>query len=301
MEGPLAGRVLVAVTRLERETRSAILQRDAGRTSGDFRPEGFVDGVDERAGVPLAVDRDEIDRVAPGGKFRGKDLGGSALGIDARSPRSRVRLAHQILDGNPGLVRIGDIGREIGVDELLGLDQYVQIRGRVEAQGLQIEALQDVRGASGRRCPDRWAGSGTPRSRGSRCGSARPSSSGARRSPRVTGSRPTRAHGARSPARSGRGRKRRALLRRAAAASARARAASSRWPLRARARRPETCVRSRDRHAAPPRWPSTGARRSPPPGSPAPRTRSPARAAPPAVCARNARALRPRRPPHRAP
>ena len=127
--GPLVGRDHVGAVGIQGEQPAAIMQDEAIARHGETRAEIGVVAVDPGHHVAPAVGGREHDRVAislagAGGeraRLGRADLAAQAFGIFRRS-----ECLH--LGGEAGIeVRIAVIGIEIGIGELLGLDQHVPV------------------------------------------------------------------------------------------------------------------------------------------------------------------------------
>ena len=92
----------------------------------------------------MTVGDGEVRRLARAGGDRAPGIGplDGAPGVEQRPSRRDELVAEQIVGGH---LHAGGIAHEvlqIGVGELLGLDEVVQIRHGVVPHGLQIERLK---------------------------------------------------------------------------------------------------------------------------------------------------------------
>src|SRR2546425_878897 len=92
-------------------------------------------------GVPKGMKRrPPVNAIAVAG---GRHLGPRPL-LDEPLPRRRVRLREEAVGGDLHEVRIAVVRIAIREGELDRLDEPVQVRRRVVAEGLQIDAVEEV-------------------------------------------------------------------------------------------------------------------------------------------------------------
>ena len=149
VQRPLARSERVRVRLVEREQCAAVVQREAGAGRDDRGAEPFVDALDQRDDVAVAVDDGEVDRVVA--RRIGQAVkGGRAhvvrrtAGTNLRCAPLRMWLVEHRRDRRLREARVADVAQHVRVGELLRLDHHVQRAGAVEAVLAQRKLLHQV-------------------------------------------------------------------------------------------------------------------------------------------------------------
>ena len=144
VERTLPRRDRVRQARREREPRAAVVQREAGARHHDPRPEVVVDRVDERHHVPVGVGDREVDRLALRPERARIHALLRARRIHATASLGDELVGQHLLGGHVEMVRVADEPIEVGIGELLRLDEVMQVRRRVVPHRLEVVRLEDA-------------------------------------------------------------------------------------------------------------------------------------------------------------
>ena len=138
---PFTGCKRVWMGRVEREIRTAVLERDTRAWNNDRRTETLVVALDEAHHVSIAVGRAEVHGSPTGRVARYRH--GSRL-RDQRTPRRGVGLVEQSSGRYVNHVGVGDVGGRIRERELHRFDLQMPGIRIVKRRVVDIESLHDV-------------------------------------------------------------------------------------------------------------------------------------------------------------
>ena len=108
MHGALAGRDRVGVSRLDAETRTAVLHRNARFRAHHAGAKREIQRIDKGADIAPFIRHRQIDRIAleVGGHMR--ELGGGLFRVDFVAQGRDELIRQQLIDRHMGKGRIGD-------------------------------------------------------------------------------------------------------------------------------------------------------------------------------------------------
>ena len=144
MKRTLAWSHCIRQARSEREAGAAIVEREAGAGHDDARTEFVEQRIDERHHVAVFVGDGEIHRLARDALRARIGAAHRLRAIDVAAPLGDERLGENCLRREREEVRVTGVPREIGVRELLRLDEQVQIRRGVMSQRFEIIGFEDL-------------------------------------------------------------------------------------------------------------------------------------------------------------
>src|SRR5215470_3394992 len=125
MEGPLSWGYYVRALRVQGEEGTAVIQNESVSGNRDAGSERVIDAVDEGHEVAPAIGGSQVYGAADRIAFA---LGRQSLAqIDPPALLSRVVFRDQLCYRNRGEARVGVVGIQVLVGELLGFDQHVPI------------------------------------------------------------------------------------------------------------------------------------------------------------------------------
>ena len=145
------------MTALEAEAHASILHEDAGALRDNAAAEGLIDRVDETAGVSVAVDDRERDRIAMRREralSRRRQMGKGALIIDELGERGEIIRRDEAADRRLAAQRVGEKGVSVPVGEPRGFDVPVKSRSAIRAFGCGTERFENAEDHEG---DDAWS------------------------------------------------------------------------------------------------------------------------------------------------
>ena len=146
-EHALAGRDGVGVAGVRVEQRHGVVEEQAGAGDSDLGAEQLVDGLRHGDHVAFVIGDGEMGGVARLAAERRRIAGtvrGWAAAVNVAAADAGVLLGREASDRHLHEGRIGHVLEAVGVGDLHHLGEQVDVRGAAEAQGGDVEPLEQV-------------------------------------------------------------------------------------------------------------------------------------------------------------